>query len=72
MNYKANFALEKRHQKMGYHIHRSDLIFSFTEGRTDSLRALGTNTKEYWQFIHWVKVTFNLEPEGWHQLLKIE
>ncbi len=65
MNYKAYFTLEKRLRKAGFDAHRSDLILSFTEGRTESLREL--SPLEYKEFIQWIKISFNLQPEDWQQ-----
>ncbi len=65
MHYKAYFILEKQLQKAGFNVDRSELLLSFTDGRTKSLRAL--SSLEYQQFISWIKVTFDLQPEDWQQ-----
>ncbi len=65
MNYKAYFTLEKYLRKAGLDVHRSDLILSFTEGRTERLREL--SPLEYHQFISWIKTTFDLHTEDWQQ-----
>lgn len=65
MKYNAYFALEKRLVKAGFTADRSDLILSFTRGRTASLRELSPS--QYKAFLQWVKARFHLEQEQWQQ-----
>ena len=58
MNYKEYFVIEKQLNNKGFDCSRSELIDLFTEGRTDSLRALKTH--EYIEFLDWLKKQFNL------------
>ncbi len=59
MNYKEYFVLEKQLREIGFDAHRSDLISSFTEGRTESVRAL--SLPEYRQFISCIKTRFEFQ-----------
>jgi len=49
MSYSAYFAIENKLKAKGAQVNRRDLIHSFTDGRTDSLRDL--DNQEYADFI---------------------
>lgn len=68
MNYKEYFVLEKKIQLLGFDVERKVLIDLFTNGRTDSLRALKVH--EYIEFIDWLKERFKLSKEHKYNWMK--
>ena len=63
MKYSQYFTIEQQILKAGHIIERSELIYSFTEGATTSLKDL--SPAKYNEFCSWLKQTFGLVKKDW-------
>lgn len=63
MNYRKYFALEKQIKSHGFDVDRKDLIYSYTNGKKESLRAL--SSREYIEFTDWLIAKFKLKDTSW-------